>query len=74
MYRVITGCTAVRAGIDALAGFGDEVAAEIARLTNYPFTPAPNKSAAPGSPDAMIARATMRVLAVALMRIVNDLR
>src|SRR5262249_8984520 len=55
--------------------FGEKVAAEIARLSGHPFVTAPNKFAAQGSLDAMVAAsAALRGLAVALMKIANDLR
>ncbi|HZF41722.1 MAG TPA: lyase family protein, partial [Blastocatellia bacterium] len=55
--------------------FGEKVAAETARLTGRPFVTAPNKFAAQGSLDAMVAAsAVLRSLAVALMKIANDLR
>jgi fumarate hydratase, class II len=75
LYRVAIGGTAVGTGINAPADFGEKVAAEIARLTGHPFVTAPNKFAAQGSLDAMVAAsAALRGLAVALMKIANDLR
>jgi fumarate hydratase, class II len=51
------------------------VAAEISRLTGYPFVSAPNKFEAQGSLDAMVsASAALRSIAVALMKIANDIR
>ena len=48
---------------------------EISQLTGHPFITAPNKFAAQGSLDAMaVASAALRALAVALMKIANDLR
>ena len=48
---------------------------EIAELTGKPFVTAPNKFAAQGSLDAMVAAmAAVRGLAVALMKIANDMR
>ena len=44
-------------------------------MTGYPFVTAPNKFAALGSLDAMVAAmAALRGLAVALMKIANDMR
>jgi fumarate hydratase, class II len=75
LYRLAVGGTAVGTGINAPPGFGEEVAGEIARLTGHPFVTAPNKFAAQGSLDAMVAAsAALRALAVALMKIANDLR
>ena len=75
LYRLAAGGTAVGTGLNAPAGFGEEVAAKIAELTGLPFATAPNKFAALGSLDAMVnAHAALRSLAVALMKIANDMR
>jgi fumarate hydratase class II len=69
------GGTAVGTGINAPPDFGKEVAGEIAKLTGHPFVTATNKFAVQGSLDAMVASsAALRALAVALMKIANDLR
>jgi fumarate hydratase, class II len=75
LYPLAIGGTAVGTGINASPDFGEKVAAEISQLTGHPFIPAPNKFAAQGSLDAMaVASAALRALAVALMKIANDLR
>jgi fumarate hydratase class II len=75
LYRLAIGGTAVGTGINASPDFGEKVAAEISQLTGHPFITAPNKFAAQGSLDAMaVASAALRALAVALMKIANDLR
>ncbi len=75
LYQLAAGGTAVGTGMNAPEGFGDAIAEEIARLTGLPFTTAPNKFAALGSLDAMVAaHAALRALAVALMKIANDIR
>jgi fumarate hydratase class II len=75
LYQLAAGGTAVGTGLNAPADFGPQIAAEIAQLTNQPFVSAPNKFAAQGSLDAMVqASAALRGLAVALMKIANDLR
>ena len=75
LYRLAAGGTAVGTGLNAPQGFGQEIAAEIATLTGLPFVTAPNKFAAQGSLDAMVvAMGAVRVLAVALMKIANDMR
>ena len=75
LYRLAIGGTAVGTGLNAPTDFGEKVAAEIARLSGHPFVTAPNKFAAQGSLDAMVAAsAALRGLAVALMKIANDLR
>jgi len=75
LYRLALGGTAVGTGINTPANFGEKTAAEISRLTGYPFITAPNKFEAQGSLDAMVAAsAALRALAVALMKIANDVR
>jgi fumarate hydratase, class II len=75
LYKLAAGGTAVGTGINTLPDFGPQIAAEIARLTGHPFVSAPNKFAAQGSLDAMVnASAALRALAVALMKMANDLR
>ncbi|MDB5058040.1 MAG: fumarate hydratase [Chloroflexi bacterium] len=75
MYKLAAGGTAVGTGLNALPDFGPKIASEIARLTGQPFVTAPNKFAAQGSLDAMVAAsAALRALAVSLMKIANDLR
>ncbi len=75
LYELAVGGTAVGTGLNAPPGFSDRVAAEIARLTNKPFVTAANKFMAQGSLDAMVrAHAGLAGLAVALMKIANDMR
>lgn len=75
LYELALGGTAVGTGINAPPGFSVEVARRIADLTGKPFVTAPNKFMAQGSLDAMVAaHAALRGLAVALMKIANDMR
>jgi fumarate hydratase class II len=75
LYELAAGGTAVGTGITAPRGFGAKIAARIAELTGKPFITAPNKFAAQGSLDAMTrTSAALRGLAVALMKIANDMR
>ncbi|AXC11198.1 Fumarate hydratase class II [Acidisarcina polymorpha] len=75
LYQLAAGGTAVGTGLNAPEHFGVEIAKEIANLTTFPFVTAPNKFAAQGSLDAMVAaHAALRGLAVALMKIANDMR
>ena len=75
LFCLAVGGTAVGTGNNALPEFGEKVATEIARVTGHPFVTAPNKFAAQGSLDAMVAAsAALRAVAVALMKIANDLR
>ncbi len=75
LYRLAAGGTAVGTGLNAPPNFGRDIAAKTAELTGLPFITAPNKFAAQGSLDAMVnAHAALRALAVALMKIANDMR
>jgi fumarate hydratase, class II len=75
LYELAAGGTAVGTGLNAPPGFGEQIAAQIAEETGYPFATAANKFAAQGSLDAMVgASAGLRALAVPLMKIANDIR
>jgi len=75
LHRLAAGGTAVGTGLNAPPGFAQAIAAKLADLTKLPFETAPNKFAAQGSLDAMVAAmAALRGLAVTLMKIANDMR
>jgi fumarate hydratase class II len=75
LLELAAGGTAVGTGLNAPPGFGRDIAAKIAELTGHRFVTAPNKFAAQGSLDAMVAAmAAVRGLAAALMKIANDMR
>jgi fumarate hydratase class II len=75
IHELAAGGTAVGTGLNAPEGFGEAIAAKLAELTGLPLKTAPNKFAAQGSLDAMVAvSAGLRGLAVALMKIANDMR
>src|SRR5882724_5031468 len=75
LFQLAAGGTAVGTGLNAPPNFSQEIAAKIAELTGHPFVTAPNKFAAQGSLDAIVAAmAGLRGLAVALMKIANDMR
>jgi fumarate hydratase class II len=75
LLELAAGGTAVGTGLNAPPDFGREIAVKIADLTGYPFVTAPNKFAAQGSLDAVVAAmGAVRGLAVALMKIANDMR
>ena len=75
LLELSIGGTAVGTGLNAPPGFSVDVAAKIAELTKKPFVTAPNKFAAQGSLDPMVrAQAALRGLAVALMKVANDMR
>jgi fumarate hydratase class II len=73
--ELAAGGTAVGTGLNAPEGFGEEIAAKLTELTGLPLRTAPNKFAAQGSLDGMVAvSAGLRGVAVALMKIANDMR
>ncbi|MGO6883392.1 class II fumarate hydratase [Rhizobium ruizarguesonis] len=75
LYELAVGGTAVGTGVNAPKGFSQDVASAIADLTGKPFKTAPNKFAAQGSLDAMVrSHAALRGLAVALIKVANDIR
>ena len=75
LHPLAAGGTAVGTGINAPDGFGEAIAAKLAELTALPLQTAPNKFAAQGSLDGMVAvSAGLRGVAVALMKIANDMR
>ena len=75
LYKLAAGGTAVGTGLNSPVNFDVDMATEIATLTTYPFITAPNKFAAQGSLDAIVAaHAALRGVAVSLMKIANDMR
>jgi fumarate hydratase class II len=75
LYQLAAGGTAVGTGLNAPPGFAEAMAREIAEQTGLPFVTAPNKFAALGASDGVVAaHAALRGLAVALMKIANDMR
>ncbi len=75
IFELPLGGTAVGTGLNAPAGFAEDAAAEIARLTNLPFTSASNKFALLAGHDAIVALSgSIKAAACALMKIANDIR
>jgi fumarate hydratase, class II len=75
LLKLAMGGTAVGTGLNAPAGFGDQVAAEIASMTGASFQTAPNKFAAQGTLDRLVrAHGGLKAAAVTLFKIANDLR
>ena len=75
LYELAAGGTAVGTGLNTHAEFGQRVAAELARSTGLPFKSAANKFAALAAHDALVsAHGALKTLAVALMKIANDVR
>src|ERR1700761_1629340 len=75
VYELAAGGAAGGTGLNAPPGFDEEIAATLAELTGLPLKTAPNKFAAQASLDGMVAvSAGLRGVAVALMKIANDMR
>ena len=75
LYPLAIGGTAVGTGLNTHPEFGARVAADLAGISGLPFRSAANKFAALASHDGMVAaHGGLKVLAVALMKIANDIR
>ena len=75
LCELALGGTAVGTGLNAPAGYAEQSAAELARLTGLPFVTAPNKFEALASVDALVhAHGALKTLAASMMKIANDVR
>jgi fumarate hydratase class II len=75
LLKLAMGGTAVGTGLNAPAGFGEEVATEIRSMTGAPFETAANKFTAQATLDRMVrAHGGLKTAAVSLFKIANDLR
>jgi fumarate hydratase class II len=75
IYELPLGGTAAGTGLNAPAGFARGVIAELAKRTGLPFVEAPNHFEAQGARDAIcFLSGALRVFAVALTKIANDIR
>jgi fumarate hydratase class II len=75
LHELAQGGTAVGTGLNAPAGFGEEIASEIARATGLPFVSAPNKFEALAAQDALLfAHGAINTLAASLYKIASDIR
>jgi fumarate hydratase class II len=75
LLALAQGGTAIGTGINAHAQFAVRFIDELRKLTSAPFTIAPNYYAAQGTQDTAVEfSGQLRTLAVALMKIANDLR
>ncbi|MFL6206475.1 MAG: class II fumarate hydratase [Acidimicrobiales bacterium] len=69
------GGTAVGTGLNAPAGFGAAVASRLAADMGLPLSEAPDHFAAQGARDELVGLSgDLRVLAVALVKVANDIR
>jgi fumarate hydratase class II len=75
LYALALGGSAVGTGLNTHPDYAVNVAAHIAQLTGLPFVTADNKFAGLAAHDAIVAASgANRVLAVACMKIANDIR
>ena len=75
LFELALGGTAVGTGLNTHPEFATKAATEIAAVTGLPFVTAPNKFAALAAHDAIVAvSGALKTLAVAIMKIANDLR
>ncbi len=75
IHELAIGGTAVGTGLNAPEGFGDAVAKALAETCRLPFRRKPNLFEALSAQDAAVELSgQLRVIAVGLMKIANDLR
>ena len=75
LSKLAQGGTAVGTGLNAPDGFAEDVAAQIAAITGFPFITAPNKFEALASHDTLVDfSGRLNSIAVALTKIANDIR
>ena len=75
LSELALGGTAVGTGLNTPKGYSEEVAKQIALLTNLPFVTAPNKFEALAAHDAIVeSHGALKQLAVSIMKIANDIR
>jgi fumarate hydratase class II len=75
LCELAIGGTAVGTGLNTHPLFGERVAERLALRTGWPLVCAPNRIAAMAAHDALVsAHGALKVLAVALMKIANDVR
>jgi fumarate hydratase class II len=75
LHELALGGSAVGTGLNTHPKYAETVARDIAKLTGLPFKTAPNKFAALAAHDAIVqASGALKTLAVACMKIANDVR
>jgi fumarate hydratase class II len=75
LYEVAMGGSAVGTGLNTHPKYAGLVAQKLAEITGHAFRSAPNKFAALAAHDAVVAASgALKVLAVAWMKIANDIR
>jgi fumarate hydratase, class II len=75
LSELALGGTAVGTGINAHPEFGARVAARISLMTGWPFVESPNHFASQSAQDSAVELSgQLKALAIALLKIANDLR
>ncbi len=75
IYELAQGGTAVGTGLNTRPGWGEEVAANMARITGLPFITAPNKFEALAAHDAMVfLSGALKTVAGSAYKIASDIR
>ncbi|MFB0872840.1 MULTISPECIES: class II fumarate hydratase [unclassified Sphingobium] len=75
LSKLAQGGTAVGTGLNTPPRFAEDIAAEIAAITHFPFETAPNKFEALASHDTLVDfSGRLNSIAVALTKIANDIR
>ena len=75
LQQLAQGGTAVGTGLNAVEGFAEDFAAEVASITGLPFVTAENKFEGLAAHDAIVeASGALNVVATSLMKIANDVR
>ncbi|MBK1634421.1 class II fumarate hydratase [Rhodovulum adriaticum] len=75
IYELAQGGTAVGTGLNTKKGWGETVAANMARITGLPFVTAPNKFEALAAHDAMVFMSgALATVAGSCYKIANDIR
>ena len=75
IYELAQGGTAVGTGLNTKKGWGETVAANMARITDLPFVTAPNKFEALAAHDAMVFMSgALATVAGSCYKIANDIR
>ncbi len=75
LLQLAQGGTAVGTGLNAVEGFAEDFAAEVAKITALPFVTAENKFEALAAHDAVVeASGALNTVAASLMKIGNDIR
>lgn len=75
LYELALGGTAVGTGLNSHPEYAERVSKKIAEITGLPFVSAENKFEALAAHDAIVAASSaVKVVAVSLMKIANDIR